>query len=121
MDSIEQQFIVDFAKNTGVQIPSTLMQSSFKDTLNDIGYELPPSTIFSSYVSALNKRYPDRYIVPFAKSASSDDIAALVVEDKNSEGPIIEIHDFASTGFENPRYFKSISSWISFRLRIHSQ
>lgn len=112
MERIKHQYIVDFASKNDVQLPNSFLDEAFPEYLEEIGYELPPSKVYERYVKALNHRYPSRYIVPFGKSLDSDDTVGFVVKDEHSKGPIVEIHDFASEGYENPQYFKSLTSWL---------
>jgi hypothetical protein len=92
-----------------VEIPSELLQEDFVETLLRIGFEIPRESVFEQYIGALNKRYSNRFVIPFAKSSSSDDTAGIVV----GSGRVIEFHDFAEQGFEQPRYFIDIGAWLN--------
>lgn len=115
MERTKHQFIVDFASKNDVQLPNSFLDKAFPEYLEKIGYELPPSEVYERYVKALNERYPSRYIVPFGKSLDSDDTVGFVVKDQHNGGPIVEIHDFASEGWESPQYFESLTSWLQAR------
>ncbi len=113
MSKLSQQFIIYFARNKRADAPNSFLESDIMEDLSSIGYELPSENNYEKYVAALNHRYPDRYMIPFAKSVSSDDTAGFLVNSEFPAGTIIEIHDFASAGYENPLYFNSFSSWLS--------
>jgi hypothetical protein len=51
--------------------------------------------------SSINRRYPKRLVLPFARRIDSDDVACFVMRDPEQEaGQVIVIHDFASSGYE---------------------
>jgi hypothetical protein len=57
----------------------------------------------------LKKRYPTRELIPFARMDGNDDIACW---EKNKNGKIIIIHDYASEGYENVREFDNFWDWL---------
>jgi len=80
--------------------------------LDRVGFELPSEKVFERYVAAVNKRYPSRWVVPFAKSMSNDDTAAFVRDENRPVGSVLEFHDFATSGYENPIHFGSLEQWL---------
>ncbi len=63
-----------------------------------------------SYCESINKRYPDRMLVPFAKRGDCDDVACFEVD---KPGTVQIIHDFASPGWEQREVFPDFWSWFS--------
>jgi len=59
----------------------------------------------------IQKRYPDRNIIPFARREDNDDVACF----EQNNGVVI-IHDFASSGYEKGG--KSLLFWDWFRMVI---
>ena len=57
----------------------------------------------------LEKRYPERKLVPFAGRYESDDIACFEIG-QGERGFIV--HDFAETGYERRQEFDNFWSWF---------
>lgn len=56
----------------------------------------------------LQKRFPERELVPIVRRNSDDDIACL---EKGKEGKIVVIHDFASPGSESVAEYDSVGEF----------
>lgn len=106
---VSQSYIGRALTAHSIAIPRELQREDFDALLSEIGFERPAESVFERYVEALNRRYPSRLVIPFAKAISSDDTAGIVVQD----GRVIEFHDFAEQGFEQPKYFLDIASWLA--------
>lgn len=61
----------------------------------------------------LKKRYPDRVLIPFAKTGANDDIACFEL---NKEGGVQIIHDFASSGYEQRKYYETFWDWFRYAI-----
>ncbi|MBK6735583.1 MAG: hypothetical protein IPG61_16205 [bacterium] len=59
--------------------------------------------------SGLEERYPERKVIPFARSVDSDDIACW---DYNYPGKVLIVHDFASSGWEHEKTYESFPAWL---------
>ena len=57
----------------------------------------------------LEKRYPNRKLVPFAGRYESDDIACFEI---GREERVFIIHDFAEAGHERRQEFENFWSWF---------
>lgn len=64
-------------------------------------------------IRGLRERYPERFLVPFARRNDNDDIACFDVETNNE---VHIIHDFASIGFEQREVYKDF--WVWFEVAI---
>lgn len=57
----------------------------------------------------MRKRYPDQYLVPFARRADNDDVACF---EKDIAGKVVIIHDFASLGYEQKKIHDHFWDWF---------
>lgn len=57
----------------------------------------------------LQKRYPKRDLIPFARKENNDDIMCW---EKTNIDEVVIIHDFASEGYENVGRFSSFWDWL---------
>jgi hypothetical protein len=57
----------------------------------------------------LQKRYPNRTLIPFAKRDDNDDIACFEL---NKADEVQIIHDFASAGYEQRKVYISFWEWF---------
>lgn len=62
----------------------------------------------------INKRYPERTLVPFARRYDNDDVACFDGADTSGDPKVIIIHDWASPGWENRGEFKNFLAWLEF-------
>ncbi|MEO1453195.1 MAG: hypothetical protein AAFV31_05205 [Pseudomonadota bacterium] len=99
-----------FLLNQGVSVPNIMLEDKFLDDLELKGFELVPHEIVARYTKEINERYPSRRVVPFALSLNSDETACFVLGNKDYS--IVQLHDFASAGWEQPLFFKSLSEWL---------
>lgn len=60
-------------------------------------------------LAGLQKRYPSRTLIPFARRGDCDDIACFEV----GEGErAFVIHDFASKGYEQREIYENVWEWL---------
>lgn len=60
-------------------------------------------------LAGLQKRYPNRTLIPFARRGDCDDIACFEV----GEGErVFVIHDFASKGYEQREVYENLWEWL---------
>ena len=57
----------------------------------------------------LQKKFPKRNLIPFARRDNNDDIACFEI---GFEEKVFIVHDFASEGFERRQEFDSFWSWF---------
>ena len=70
---------------------------------------------FDYLFSGINKRFPDRSVIPFARRTDSDDVACFVVRDtEQPAGEIMIVHDFASPGWEVVARMKGFWEWFRY-------
>lgn len=120
MEEIAQQFIIDCLKENNIGVPEELADPLFTKLIHDIGFELPSKKFYSKYMLNLNKRYPDRFMIPFAKSLTDDDTVAFLIRGETDKGSIIYFHDFTRPGAEYPQFFKDLSIWLNLKERQKS-
>lgn len=63
----------------------------------------------TSIYNGMQKRYPNRHLIPFAKRADNDDTACFEVG-KGSKVQLI--HDFSTEGFEQRGEFSDVWDWV---------
>ncbi len=61
------------------------------------------------YCFDMQKRYPDRKLVPFAKRTDCDDVACFEI---NKPKCVEVIHDFADPGWEQRAEFSNFWEWF---------
>lgn len=69
----------------------------------------------SKRLTGLEKRYPNRKLIPFARRGDCDDIACFEV---GGGEKVNIIHDFAATGYEQREVFDSIWEWLKYVVDI---
>jgi hypothetical protein len=62
-----------------------------------------------SRIKGMLIRYPNRILIPFARRGDNDDVACFEIN-KGEEVQII--HDFASSGYEQRKSYKSFWDWF---------
>ena len=60
-------------------------------------------------LAGLRERYPERYLVPFARRDDNDDIACFDISEPEK---VQIIHDFASSGNEQRRTYDDLREWL---------
>ena len=60
-------------------------------------------------IKGLQKRYPERNLVPFARRGDCDDIACFEV---GKGGQVFIVHDFASSGYEQRKIYENVWEWL---------
>ena len=61
----------------------------------------------------LEKRYPNRQLIPFARRDDNDDIICF----ERGSNKVQLIHDFASEGFEQKGEFQDVWTWVEFAVK----
>ena len=65
--------------------------------------------LFKIRYEGLQKRYPERQLIPFAQRIDNDDIACFELE----KGTTVQIiHDFATSGWEQRKIYNDFSEWF---------
>lgn len=63
--------------------------------------------------AGINRMYPARKVIPFARRNDNDDVACFVIEDNTQQrGQVIVIHTFASEGYEVVARLKTFWTWF---------
>lgn len=57
----------------------------------------------------LRQRYPERYLIPFARRDDRDDVACFELKEPNK---VQLIHDFASSGYEQRKTYNDLWEWL---------
>ena len=77
----------------------------------DIGpWQILDGTWLLVRYEGLKKRFPDRYLIPFARRLDNDDVACW---DKTNPASVCIVHDFCAPGWESREEFTSFSDWLS--------
>lgn len=74
----------------------------------DVWYLIPQEQA-ERRLLALQERYPNRKLIPFARRDDNDDIACFEV---GKENRVQIIHDFASLGFEQREELQDLWEWV---------
>ena len=70
---------------------------------------------FDYLFSGINKRFPDRSVIPFARRTDSDDVACFIVSDaEQPAGKIMVVHDFATPGYEVVVRLEGFWEWFRY-------
>lgn len=59
--------------------------------------------------SGLQKRYPERNLIPFARRGDCDDVACFEV---GKGEQVFVIHDYASNGYEQHEIYDNVWKWL---------
>ena len=60
-------------------------------------------------IEDLEKRYPERNLIPFARRGDCDDVACFEV---GKGEQVYVIHDFASSGYEQRKIYENVWKWL---------
>ena len=77
---------------------------------------LPDTEYYDGWVKILQKQYPDRRLVPFAKWNLDDDIACFEPSDNPDLPGIHYIHSFTDPGYEERGYCATFEKWLEVAL-----
>ena len=73
---------------------------------------------FGTIYKGIQRRYPQRVLLPFGRRQDDDDVACFVVDSGDyTQGQVLIIHDYASPGYEVDNSFPSFWDW--FRMAIN--
>ncbi|MDD6462016.1 MAG: hypothetical protein PUF51_06130 [Bifidobacteriaceae bacterium] len=67
------------------------------------------------YCESINKRYPNRQLVPFAKREDCDDVACFEI---GKPGKVEIVHDFASPGWERRGEYDDFWEWFTDAVKL---
>lgn len=92
--------------------------------IHDLGLtNIPPwyfldKKVFRALYTGIQRQYPQRVLLPFARRQDNDDVACFVVESADyPQGHVLVIHDYASSGYEVDHSHPSFWDW--FRMAIN--
>lgn len=60
----------------------------------------------------INKRYPERLVIPFARDKGSDDIACFVISDPASNASVVVIHDLTDPEIAVTGRYDTFEEWV---------
>jgi len=101
-----------------IELEKDLMDFNFPSSylkvieLNLVDYEywyLMDDKQIRTRKEGLNKRFPNRNLIPFARRDNNDDIACFEVGQGEK---VFIVHDFASEGYERRQEFEDFWSWF---------
>ena len=103
------------ALEQGIKLPTGYHAVKDLNLVNLRPWHLVSDEEFAYFFSGINKRYPRRSVIPFARREDSDDVACFVCRDPEQEpGTIIVMHDFASPGYENVARIQTFWEWFKY-------
>jgi hypothetical protein len=98
-----------------VALPQAYYEAKDLNLVNLHSWHLLSDQEFDYLFQGVNKRYPQRDVIPFARRADNDDVAVFVVSDREQQpGQILVIHDFAGAGSEVVARIKSFWDWFRY-------
>lgn len=103
------------AMEQGVSLPKGYQEAMDLNLVNLHPWHFVSDKEFDLLFPGINKRYPNRSVIPFAKREDNDDVAAFIRRDPEQEtGQIMVIHDFASPGYEVVARIKTFWDWFRY-------
>jgi hypothetical protein len=73
------------------------------------------------WTELLQKQYPGRVLVPFAKDRRTDDVYCFDGRDASGNAPVLMIHSFADPGWEYRGEWFHFDSWFVGLLDFHTR
>lgn len=64
------------------------------------------------WLAEIKKQYPDRQLVPFAKTSQSDDVACFDGASGSPDPKVYYVHTFASPGWEDRGSVANFDEWL---------
>lgn len=103
------------AVENGITLPHGYQEAKNLNLVNLHPWHLVSDEEFDYLFAGVNKRYPDRSVVPFARRTDSDDVACFVIRDSEQEaGQVVVVHDFASSGYEVVARMEKFWDWFRY-------
>ncbi len=103
------------AVENGVNLPNGYEEAKGLNLVNLHPWHLVSDEEFDYLFVGVNKRYPERSIIPFARRADNDDVACFVMRDpEQGAGQVIVVHDFASPGYEVVTRMHTFWEWFRY-------
>jgi hypothetical protein len=103
------------AVEKGVTLPKGYQVVKDFNLINLKPWHFVTDTEFDGLFEVVNKHYPIREVIPFARRDDNDDVACFVSHDPEQEaGQVIIIHDFASLGYEVVARMKTFWDWFRY-------
>ncbi|MDX2164304.1 MAG: SMI1/KNR4 family protein [Gammaproteobacteria bacterium] len=69
-------------------------------------------SMLDAHFRGLNKRYPDKVLIPFAQRIDNDDVACFDGAENTGNPRVLIIHDFTSPGWENRGILNNFTEWL---------
>jgi hypothetical protein len=99
----------------GINLPRGYQEAKDLNLVNLRPWHFVSDEEFDLLQPGIDKRYPNRHVIPFARREDNDDVAAFVSRDPEQEtGQVIVIHDFASPGYEVVARMKTFWDWFKY-------
>lgn len=106
---------VRVAAEGGVTLPSGYQEAKNLNLVNLHPWHLVSDEEFDYLSAGVNKRYPARTVIPFARRTDSDDVACFVARDpEQGAGQVVVVHDFASPGYEVVIRMQTFWEWFRY-------
>ena len=103
------------AVEKGITLPKGYQVAKDLNLVNLKPWHFVTDTEFEGLFEVVNKHYPIREVIPFARRDDNDDVACFVSRDPEQEaGQVIIIHDFASLGYEVVARMKTFWDWFKY-------
>jgi hypothetical protein len=98
-----------------ITLPQSYYETKDLELVNLHPWHLLSDQEFDYLIQGVNKRYPQRDVIPFARRADNDDVAVFVVSGQHLKpGQIVVIHDFATAGSEVVAKLESFWEWFRY-------
>ena len=100
---------------TGFQLPSEYVALLAAATLPDIEpwwFLAETPDLLSFWTVTLQRQYPARSLVPFAKDGGSDDVVCFDGGDRSGAPRVLIIHSFTSPGWEGRWELPGFARWL---------
>jgi hypothetical protein len=101
------------AQKNGIRLPAEYAAAMRDETLDLGPWHFVSDSEFDGLFTVMNKHYPMRTVIPFARRRDNDDVASFVVRDpEQAAGQIILIQDFEAPGYEVFGRLASFGDWL---------
>jgi hypothetical protein len=107
---------------TGFLFPASFMSLIQQEELPDVApvfWLVQMDMGVEDWTELLEKQYPDRTLVPFAKDRRTDDVFYFDGRDTSGNPPVILIHSFTEPGWEYRGEWLHFDSWYAGLVEFH--
>jgi hypothetical protein len=94
------------------QYPSNLVELLEEKIIDFGSWQLLHGEWLEVRHAGFKKRFPNLYLVPFARRLDDDDVACFDISCKSTFPKVKIVHDFASPGWEDRGEFDSFDAWL---------